>query len=344
MIVNNKIVILVLLLISLIIVAGCNSVGDIDVSKLSADDIDKVIKCESPYIRHAAGCCLDQNENKICDDDESSASNPNKDQTQDDEISPSNVCNPNEVVSKKCLDSENLQIKTCNPQGTAVIEIGTNCDNVFGFGKDTMECKNGECVQKEQISEPKPRLPEPTSNLDLSNYPQPFIDANGVFNTDTAVVVGENSPASDTLSAVDIMQQLQFDAKIPVAGGGFVPAEIDINSRLDSELLDSYKNFDLIIVGTADASSSLSAEALPIGCANKLMTKFGFDCDTGTFLAPGEGLLQFMKNGNNVALIVSGRNAIDTRVVAKVLSNYEDYALSGSRVMVSGTLNNPIVS
>src|SRR3989344_2383557 len=54
---------------------------------------------------------------------------------------------------------------------------------------------------------------------ELANYPQPFIDANGVFNDSTAIVVGENAAASDTLGAVDIAQQLQFDAKTPVSGG-----------------------------------------------------------------------------------------------------------------------------
>ena len=55
---------------------------------------------------------------------------------------------------------------------------------------------------------------------DLANYPQPFIDATGVFNDNTAIVVGANAAASDTLGAVDVAQRLQFDAKVPVSGGG----------------------------------------------------------------------------------------------------------------------------
>ena len=50
-----------------LLVLGCEGV---DLSEVSEEDINKVIVCEAPYIRHASGCCLDQNENGICDSDE----------------------------------------------------------------------------------------------------------------------------------------------------------------------------------------------------------------------------------------------------------------------------------
>jgi len=53
----------------------------------------------------------------------------------------------------------------------------------------------------------------------LADYPQPFIGSDGVFNDDTAIVVGLDALASDTIGMADIVAQLQFDAKTPVSGG-----------------------------------------------------------------------------------------------------------------------------
>src|SRR3990167_5104798 len=52
---------------------------------------------------------------------------------------------------------------------------------------------------------------------DLNQYPAPFVDK-GKFNPDTAIVVGQNAAASDTLGSVDIARQLQFDSKVCVPG------------------------------------------------------------------------------------------------------------------------------
>lgn len=54
--------------------------------------------------------------------------------------------------------------------------------------------------------------------VDLSEYPAPFISAGGKYNTDTAVVVGRNAAASDTIGVGNIMKGLQFDAKTCVPG------------------------------------------------------------------------------------------------------------------------------
>ncbi len=56
------IILLGILIISIIAISGCGGgvTGD-------------VVVCDSPYIRHAMGCCLDINANKICDNDEITA-------------------------------------------------------------------------------------------------------------------------------------------------------------------------------------------------------------------------------------------------------------------------------
>jgi hypothetical protein len=49
--------------------------------QVTEKDVDKLIVCDSPYIRHEAGCCLDQNTNKICDSDETLNTAPKTDNT-----------------------------------------------------------------------------------------------------------------------------------------------------------------------------------------------------------------------------------------------------------------------
>lgn len=46
---------------------GCSNM---DLSSVKSEDINKVIQCESPYIRFGTGCCIDENKNGICDPDE----------------------------------------------------------------------------------------------------------------------------------------------------------------------------------------------------------------------------------------------------------------------------------
>ena len=67
----NKPIFNVFFIILITLIAGCENV---DVSKVSDKDLerisDKAVICNSPYIRVGIECCLDQNNNKICDKDE----------------------------------------------------------------------------------------------------------------------------------------------------------------------------------------------------------------------------------------------------------------------------------
>lgn len=63
----KRILVLAMLVLSLFVIAGCNIE---DLKSVSVEDVNKVIKCEEPYIRFGTGCCLDKDDNKICDNDE----------------------------------------------------------------------------------------------------------------------------------------------------------------------------------------------------------------------------------------------------------------------------------
>ena len=67
---EKKLLISVFLLL-VIAVYGCES---IELSKLYDEDLERIsekaVICNEPYIRFGSSCCLDQDENNICDKDE----------------------------------------------------------------------------------------------------------------------------------------------------------------------------------------------------------------------------------------------------------------------------------
>ena len=61
-------------------------------------------------------------------------------------------------------------------------------------------------------------------------------------------------------------------------------------------------------------------------------------CGTSSGLSDGDAVIQLVDNGENVALVVQGWNADDTRRAGNVLRNYAQYSddLTGAKVMVEG--------
>ncbi|HLC22505.1 MAG TPA: hypothetical protein VJJ79_01915, partial [Candidatus Nanoarchaeia archaeon] len=55
--------------------------------------------------------------------------------------------------------------------------------------------------------------------VELADYPEPFV-VDGLYDDSTALVVGDAAGAADSLGAVDIASDLQFQSKVAVAGTG----------------------------------------------------------------------------------------------------------------------------
>lgn len=76
--------ILGLILINIVFLTACEN---IDVSKVSDEDLarlsEKAVVCNEPYIRFGTSCCLDQNNNKICDRDERQLTEEEKEKEKD---------------------------------------------------------------------------------------------------------------------------------------------------------------------------------------------------------------------------------------------------------------------
>ena len=107
-------------------------------------------------------------------------------------------------------------------------------------------------------------------------------------------------------------------------------ASISPKTLLDTEA-GSGSNYNLILVGGP--------------CANDVVEKVaGFPTCSAWPYAPGEAVIQLAENGDKVAILAAGTDAMDTRMASKVLANFEDYKLSGMKAKVTGTLSSPRVS
>jgi hypothetical protein len=100
-----------------------------------------------------------------------------------------------------------------------------------------------------------------------------------------------------------------------------------------------------IQVGTAKLASEVrditAQNMIVVGgpCANavarELMGATMATCLEG--FTEGKAMIKLYEQGSKVAMLVAGMSALDTRRASRVLANYDQYALSGMEVEVSGT-------
>jgi hypothetical protein len=152
----KKLILLSLLLMSLIFLSACDG---IDISNLSDEDLERIsnkaIVCNSPYIRFEMGCCLDNDNNSVCDKDEGANKddiNSEKDSNHDDKNNPnySNVDSANSNSDINSYDDteliqeaklKNLKAKEYLNEANGLIEsnqkLGIDVDNLINLYKDT---------------------------------------------------------------------------------------------------------------------------------------------------------------------------------------------------------------
>ncbi len=101
-----------------------------------------------------------------------------------------------------------------------------------------------------------------------------------------------------------------------------------------------------IEVGAAKLASEVSnvkaQNAIVVGgpCANDAAAELmGNPADCTAGFVEGKGMIKLFENGDNVAVLVAGYSAMDTRRAARVLANFDSYKgkLMGKEVEVAGT-------
>jgi hypothetical protein len=97
-------------------------------------------------------------------------------------------------------------------------------------------------------------------------------------------------------------------------------------ARLASEIAGQEKTQNLILVGGPCANE-----------AAKIIMGTTEDCTAG--FTAGKAMVRLYENGDNVAMVVAGMNAADTRRATNVVAAYADYSgkMIGSEIEVSGT-------
>ena len=121
----------------------------------------------------------------------------------------------------------------------------------------------------------------------------------------------------------------------PSQGGAVVLNQISVgHAKLASEVAGRETSMNLIVVGGPCINS---VAATLMGSSTPL-------CGEASGLKPGEAVIKLFENGDNVAMLVAGWSAADTRRATKVVAEYGDYAedLTGSEVVVTGTSGSDI--
>ncbi len=117
-------------------------------------------------------------------------------------------------------------------------------------------------------------------------------------------------------------------AKVTTTGSGGAVESISLErinvgaARLASEV--DVDETNLIVVG-GPCANAIAAEVMgnPANCAE------GFE--------EGKAVVKLYDTGNNIAMLVAGYSAMDTRRATRVVANYDVYDLSGDEVEVTGT-------
>ncbi|MBS3107473.1 hypothetical protein J4468_01025 [Candidatus Woesearchaeota archaeon] len=118
-------------------------------------------------------------------------------------------------------------------------------------------------------------------------------------------------------------------AVVTSGGSSYVPTSISPVSKLASEV-SSPASYNIVAIGGP--------------CANALSASlFGVTCD-GWELASGEAMVKLVENGDNVAMLVAGTSAADTRRACKAVAEYETYLMTVDKAeaKISGTSNSDI--
>ncbi|MCX6706896.1 MAG: hypothetical protein NT001_02025, partial [Candidatus Woesearchaeota archaeon] len=117
-----------------------------------------------------------------------------------------------------------------------------------------------------------------------------------------------------------------------VSGAGGESSTVTLNpinvgsAKLASEIAGQEKTQNLILIGGPCANE-----------AAKVIMGATDDCTAG--FESGKAMIKLYENGGNVAMVVAGFSAADTRRATTVIAKYADYAskLTGTEVVVSGT-------
>jgi len=147
--------------------------------------------------------------------------------------------------------------------------------------------------------------------VDLMDFPAMFLEN---IDENTVIIIGKSAQAEDVIGSIDIAVMLQKESKSGKT--------IDI-AKFDTEISDISLYNSIVVGGPCVNSVAAKLMNYPKNCLE------GFE--TGKAIIKLYGF----KNGNS-ALVVAGTAAADTRRATYVLSNYNEYNLTGTETTIVG--------
>ncbi len=196
-----------------------------------------------------------------------------------------------------------------------VIHAASNTANHDDRGPITFQLR-GKC--EDCSGSDVPDKPD-TKIVDLKYYPDLFIDDKEFT---AAIVVGDTAPSSDIIAAIDISTRIAEEMEYLDSSGNYVKPSAPM-AYLASEIDDPLER-DLIVIG-----NPCNNEIAGVLLGNPAYCEKGF--------TEGEGIIRLYNYRGHVQMLVAGYSNLDTRKCARVLANYDEYALQGKEVIVYGT-------
>ena len=154
-----------------------------------------------------------------------------------------------------------------------------------------------------------------------------------------------------------IMHKIPFVlAILSMLAGVFIAILFGINEDAFKDHIDAglaQNSMIQQIANPAEKAAKLASEVSDIKSVNSILvggpcanaasaTVLGNPADCAAGFTPGEGRIELYEHANgNVAMLVAGYSAVDTRNTATVVANYKDYKaqLKGTKVVVKKTNN-----
>ncbi|MBU1974826.1 MAG: hypothetical protein KKG59_00305 [Nanoarchaeota archaeon] len=305
-----KKIIILFLSLSIIFLVACQ---DVDLSKVSDEDLgrlaEKAIVCEEPYMRFGTSCCLDQDANKICDEDETvNVADGVEEETTTPE--PEEILCEDECEENFCEDKEWIE---CNI-GSDGCKHPTN--KGFVKGRCFVGCiKQSDCMIRElcednvcvtRFSQVDTTEFRAQADGELSNIEQIFTKRENGKTVFNAVIVASN-------------EHEEFLAR--VIAGSF-QEDYTGEVYMDYEI-DDIAGFNTFLVG-------IPCEHQVI---NKLM-RIEDGCNPSDFTEPGRGLIKLMDMDGGYALIVLAPDDKILEGTTQLLVDRESYDLAGIEMEV----------
>ncbi len=230
-----------------------------------------------------------------------------------------NICS-NNVTGSPCHDNSDCEsgicAPDCEPYHCADIysgnlkrvcsdgSVGSSCDSLSGCAEgyycDPFNvCSNG------ALGAPCHDDSNCNSGFcDMGFCAEPSINVLNTINSDFTTVIGSNANADDNIASIDISGKF----------GLGTPREESFTSL----------NQDLIVVG-GPCVNTISAQLM----GNPT------DCTAG--FEPGKGMIKVFGYNGKTQIMVAGMDALDTRIAAKALINYQNYNLTTNPVITYGS-------